>query len=264
MYKGIDKLIRADIVGKNLEFYDEVGSTNDQMYELVAEGAVEGTVIVAESQTHGRGRLDRVWVSPRGVNIYMSVLLRPEIPAGSAQVMTLIASIALHDVIARYVEDGVFIKWPNDLVINNRKTAGVLTEMHADGDKVDFVVLGIGINVNMERREITALNDTDKKANATSLMVETGNEQDRKLIVAELINSLDHWYLQMDKGGGALIRSEWIKRWGAHNKKVRVSKDQHGYSYEGVAKDIEETGLLIIETTGGYIRKVITGDVSII
>src|ERR1700741_2186312 len=148
--ESIRRLLKTETLGKTTYFFEEVGSTNEVAFEIARNGAPEGTVVIADSQTKGRGRLQRKWISPRGVNLYMSVVFRPSIASENAPFLTLVASIALSETIKGTGAD-TLIKWPNDILINRKKVAGVLTAMQPQGDKVDFVIAGIGVNLNMTR-----------------------------------------------------------------------------------------------------------------
>jgi birA, biotin-[acetyl-CoA-carboxylase] ligase region len=168
---SIKKFLKTETLGVAIYCFDEIGSTNEIAFELGKKGAPEGTVVISDSQTRGRGRLRRKWISPPGLNLYMSVIFRPGIPLKDASLLTLISSVAVVECIK--VEGGVaLIKWPNDVLINGKKVSGILTETEAQGDRVDFVIVGIGVNLNMtaeimqREREIA---DT-----ATSLRVRAG------------------------------------------------------------------------------------------
>src|SRR5574341_1887809 len=137
-------MLKTEAIGKIIYSFDEVGSTNEVASELARNGAPEWTIIIADSQSKGKGRLQRRWISPPGVNLYMSVIFRPRIAAKDAPLLTLVASIAVAQAIKNEVDD-TLIKWPNDVLIKGKKVAGVLTGMQSSQDKVDFVIVGIGV-----------------------------------------------------------------------------------------------------------------------
>src|SRR6266852_4394547 len=147
--ESIKELLETETLGKVIYSFEEVSSTNDIAFELGRNGACEGTIVIADSQSGGRGRLGRRWISPPGVNLYTSVIFRSRIAAKDAPVLTLISAISVAEAVRAEGAEGTTIKWPNDLIINVKKVAGILTEMEPTGDEVDFIVVGIGVNLNM-------------------------------------------------------------------------------------------------------------------
>jgi BirA family biotin operon repressor/biotin-[acetyl-CoA-carboxylase] ligase len=205
-------------------------------------GAPHGTLIVADSQTDGRGRLDRKWVSPGGVNIYFSLVLRPEIPLAVAPLVGLAASLA----VARSV--GFHVKWPNDVVdVHGKKAAGVLSEVHTAEGQVDFLILGIGLNVNQTRFD-------PELSNATSLKLHREVDIERVGLLRSIVSSLDAWVPTV-----WLARDRLLGTWQRH-----CSMMGHEVRVEGVtgrAIDLRSDGALLIETLSGQIVPVLTGDV---
>src|SRR5512141_155286 len=181
-------LLNTHDVGHALHWFEEVGSTNDVAKELADEGAAHGEVVVAESQTAGRGRRGRAWASPPGRNLYVSVVLRPELPPSRAAELTLLASVAVCQAV-RQAGVTAGIKWPNDLVSRGRKLAGILTELAADPDRVQWVVLGIGINVNLRLEDLP----DDLRPIATSLAIARGEPVPRTLFAAAVLTALEEW-----------------------------------------------------------------------
>ena len=176
--------------GRSYRYFDEIESTNVEAKALAGSGAPEGTVVIAESQTAGRGRLGRRWTSPAGKGLLLSALLRPELPMSEAHMLTLVAACAAAEAIESLVEVAVTIKWPNDLFIGDRKVGGILLEVAGEQDEVDWVVVGMGVNVNTEYSELpVALRKT-----ATSLKMVTGSPVDRSELLARLLLSLDAHY----------------------------------------------------------------------
>jgi BirA family biotin operon repressor/biotin-[acetyl-CoA-carboxylase] ligase len=255
--ESIKKFLKSETMGKTIYLFEEVGSTNDVAFELARNAVPDGTIVIADSQTKGRGRLQRKWLSLQGLNLYISVIFRPTIQAKDAPLFTLITSIALVETIKN---NGVepSIKWPNDVLINGKKTAGVLTEMQTRAEKVDFVVVGIGINLNMTRetmeKEMEEIAET-----ATSIREETGYEIDRSKFTAELINELQIWYQKFQKEGRHRIIQEWMERWGAINRRVQVKFDEN--AVEGIASGIDENGYLVLKKDDGTNETIVAGDV---
>jgi len=174
-------------LGKPLHYFTEVDSTNLLAFRMAEDGAGEGTTVVAERQFKGKGRLGRVWASPEGVNLYCSIVLRPAIRPTTAPQLTFISVVAVARAIERLCGLTPRIKWPNDLLLNGKKVAGLLNEMSAETDSVNFVILGIGVNLNMRHEQFPA----DLRHPATSLMLEYGQPVDRTLFARFLFEEID-------------------------------------------------------------------------
>lgn len=255
--ESIKRLLKTETLGKVLYLFEEIGSTNEVAFELARNGAPEGTVVIADSQTQGRGRLQRRWISPPGVNLYISVIFRPSIAAKNVPFLTLVASIALAETIKNEGAN-TLIKWPNDILINWKKVAGVLTAMQPRGDEVDFVVVGVGVNLNMTRE--TMKKEMGEVAEiATSLREELGHEIERARFTADLINEIEMWYQRFLKNGKPPIIKEWMRRWGAINRRVQVKFNET--VVEGTASGIDENGYLLIKKDDGTTERIISGDV---
>ena len=253
----IRKHLQAKKVGGQLFVYDEVGSTNDVLRELIAEGsATDGTVVVSDSQTAGRGRLGRRWVSPAGRNLYLSALFRPEISPQESSVFTFLASCALVEVFSGYGVDAE-IKWPNDILVGGKKISGVLTELGASGGAVEYLVIGIGVNLNLPgefiRRE---MEDISEKTTSLSMLL--GEEVGRERFCAELLNALDRFYGEFRRRGTRAIVDTWVGMWGFVGKEISV--DVSGEVVSGVVERVDANGFLYLRTGEGGLRKVITGD----
>jgi len=243
--------LKTKIFGKNIISYDSLSSTMDVAFRSGLEGAQEGTVVCAETQTKGRGRLGRNWTSPKGKGIYMSIILRPSLPPTDVARLTLLGAVAVAEGIQKACGILPKIKWPNDLLINNHKVAGILTEMSAEMDRVRFVVLGVGINVNTP---ISLL-----PSNATSLKVESGKTVSRVLLVQEILSSLEFWYESLKTDGFEPVIAQWKELSLTLGQRVQVI-DPSG-SVEGEAVDLDEHGGLIIRNDSGLRIQRMTGDV---
>lgn len=253
----IKKHLVAETVGQELFVYDEVSSTNDVLRELAAEGKLaDGTVVVSDSQTAGRGRLGRRWVSPAGTNLYLSALFCPEISPQESSVFTFLASCALLDVFSGYGVDAT-IKWPNDILVGGRKISGVLTELATSGDAVDYLVIGIGVNLNLTGEFIhSEMEDVSQKT--TSLSIVLGEDVGRERFCAELINALDRFYGEFRRCGTRVIVDMWVEKWGFAGKEISV--DVSGEIISGVVERVDRNGFLYLRTEDDDLRKVITGD----
>lgn len=261
MQRKLSSLLKTDYLGKVIHYQDKMESTNTTLMELGEKGASEGTVVIADRQTAGRGRLGRSWISPPELNLYISVLFRPEIASTEASLFTLIASIALRELVFKIGIEEAAIKWPNDIEVNGKKVAGVLTEMRPRREVVDFIVVGIGVNINMSREEMNKLMGNVAHI-ATSIKENVGKDLDRAKFAADLLLELEKWHqFYKNKGKSAILR-EWKQRWGDMGKRVRVEFE--GEEYEGTATGIDGHGYLMVQTDNGEINQVIAGDVTVL
>ncbi len=243
--------LKAKYLGKKIIYEDTVSSTMDLAFRLGMEGAVEGTLVCAEGQTKGKGRLGRQWNSPKGKGIYMSVILRPSLPPTEVAQLTLLAAVAVCEAIQRVSGVAASIKWPNDILVENRKLAGILTELSAETDRVRFVVIGIGINVNTSPSVLPP--------HATSLKEESQKKVSRVELLQEILLELENWYERLKKQGFAPVVERWKELSSTLGKRVRLV-DPSG-TIEGEAVDLDKTGRLMIRNDAGLIVSKISGDV---
>lgn len=254
-----DKLLPSEIqhnlktryLGKKIVYEDTVPSTMDVAFRLGMEGAIEGTLVCAEGQTKGKGRLGRQWNSPKGKGIYMSVILRPALPPTEVAQLTLLTAVAVCEAIRRVAGVEARIKWPNDILVEDRKLAGILTELSAETDRVRFVVIGIGINVN------TSLSVLPPQA--TSLKEEAQKKISRVELVQEILVGLENWYERLKRQGFAPVVERWKELSSTLGKRVRLVDP--GGEVEGEAVDLDKTGALMIRNDAGLIVSKIAGDV---
>src|SRR3989337_3675467 len=216
---GIKRGIKTRVMGKEIVVCDEVNSTNDAAMEKGAQGEKEGLVVIADSQLHGKGRLGRTWISPKGVNLYVSILLRPEFPPLQASVLTMMASVAVATAISKTTGLDARIKWPNDILIDQKKVSGILTEMNAEEERIHHVVIGVGINVNMKKEDFPE----GLRMPATSLMESLGKRVDRKELLYSLLESLDSNYEALTTNGVVPMVQEWRRLCSTLHKRVRVN-----------------------------------------
>ena len=246
--------LKTDFVAKRIVYYETIGSTMESAFELGLQGAQEGTVVYAEAQTNGKGRLGRAWSSPKQKGIYLSVLLRPKLRPGDAAKFTFLSSVAVCEAINNVCGLDAQIKWPNDILINQGKVAGILIELNAEAESVKFIVIGIGINVNTNIKNLPI--------NATSLKNETGKQVSRIKLAREILSNLEKWYVVWKQEGFVPIIKRWKELSVTLGKEVRIS--DFGKSVEGTAVDIDEHGGLMIRNGSGIIVKKMTGDVEMI
>jgi BirA family biotin operon repressor/biotin-[acetyl-CoA-carboxylase] ligase len=254
--KALSHCLNTRVIGRELRYWPEVDSTNAMALRLAAEGAVEGTVVVAETQSKGRGRAGKPWYSPPGVNLYLSVILRPAVEVQKAGLLTLISSLAIADAIE--AEGGqAQVKWPNDVLLAGRKVAGVLAELQVLGERVETLVLGIGVNVNVGQDKLDqALGQT--AWGATSLKEVLGREIDRVAFAVTVLGSLDRRYDHFRASEGKAIVQEWKAR-SCLGQRVRIIEP--GRSIDGVTEDIDAAGCLLVRLDDGSLRRVFEGEI---
>lgn len=244
------------VIGHDIRLLPLVDSTNTLAMEFAGQGAPEGTVVLAEQQRGGKGRLGRTWISPRG-NLYLSVILRPGIPTHKAPLLTLLGATAACSAIRKQLDLPAGIKWPNDILLAGKKTGGLLTEMSAEPDRIRHIVLGIGINVNMELSELPP----DIRDLSTSLSTHAGRKIDRTALLRRLLSELDQRYRRFLKSETDVL-DEWRKLNVTLGNRVAV-KAPDG-TFEGLAESIDREGRLIVRMEQGAPRIVASGDVTLL
>ena len=249
--------LRTKIIGVEMEYRPSVDSTNRVAKRLAYHGAEEGTIVVAEEQTGGKGRLERNFFSPRGKGIWFSIILRPKFLAKDAPKCTLMAAVAVAEAMNRFRLKAE-IKWPNDIMFDGRKLVGILTEISGEIGKITYIVVGIGINVNISRDEFPE----ELRPIAASLSEISGKEISRVELLRAVLEEFDKLYLEVNESGFNKI----IKRWKKYNvtlgKEVSVISAGDGKTFTGKAVDLNADGALVVETKKG-LREVYAGDVSI-
>lgn len=244
-------LLKTRIVGSSVLCYEELDSTNSTAFALAEKGAADGTCLIAEHQRGGKGRLGRTWSSPKAQNILLSVVLRPRITAFDAPRVTLAAAVCVARAIERETGLRPRIKWPNDLLLNERKLCGILTEMSAETDRVSFIVVGIGLNVNSD--------PADLPAGSTSLATASGSVLRRAPLVRAILTELDSAYDRIRDGVFDGIATAWEEYSGTTGQ--RVIAHLPGRTIQGAAQGIDADGALWIRTDSGLQERVLTGDV---
>ncbi len=252
----IKSRLRGDI-GREIFFYETIGSTNTVASEIASK-TVEGVVVLADTQSKGKGRLGRFWVSPPGVNIYMSIILKPDIRPKDATLITIMSSIACATALRKVTGLNVTIKWPNDLIIQKKKLCGILTELKTERDKIIFAVAGIGINVNADINKFPE----DVKSIATSLKNETGIVYSRTEIAAETLNEIDRWYKTLKVMDRDTLLHEWKLLSSTLGREIMVVTCQG--TLTGLALDIDSEGMLMIKLSSGEVKRISSGDVTIV
>ncbi len=247
--------LNTTLVGRELVYLPETGSTNDTARRLAAAGAPDGTLVVTDHQTAGRGRLDRHWEAPPGSSLLLSLIFRPGLAPHQVQRLTMTCSLALADAIE--VETGlqVGLKWPNDVVVSGAKVGGLLTEMELKGDRVDYAVVGMGLNVNLDPADLPA----ELLTPATSLSWVLGRQVARLPLLRALLRVVEARYLALQAGQSP--HAEWAERLVTLGQPVTVSAP--GSILEGVAEGVDADGALLVRLADGRLRVVIAGDVTL-
>ncbi|MBQ2136688.1 MAG: biotin--[Selenomonas sp.] len=249
--------LETKTIGCRIICHEEIDSTNNAAKRLAREGAEEGTVVVAESQTGGKGRLERQFFSPKGKGIWFSVVLRPKFLPQEAPKCTLLAAVAVARAMTEFgLKPG--IKWPNDLLYDNKKLVGILTEMSAEMDGINYIVIGIGINVNIAPEEFPE----ELRSVATSLSQMKGANLPRVKFLQAVLRALDDLYAKVQVEGFAPVLKEWRQYSITLGQEVKVIGVRDGEVYYGKAVDIDDEGALLVDTAEGR-QRVLAGDVSI-
>ncbi|RPI32190.1 MAG: biotin--[acetyl-CoA-carboxylase] ligase [Actinomycetota bacterium] len=253
----ITEMTQGSMFGRSFRYYDEIESTNVEAKELARAGAPEGTVVIAELQLAGRGRLGRRWTSPAGKGLLFSVILRPTLPMSRAHMLTIVAAVAAARGIETQTDAAVRIKWPNDLFVGDRKAGGILLEVAGEQDVVEWVIVGIGINVNTEYAELPV----DLRRTAISLKMATGDPVDRSELLARILLALETAYKEAQKHGFDRALSEFRQR--DYLLKRSVSVQTREGSVIGEATGIDNQGALLVQLPHRHVRRFHSGDVTL-
>ncbi len=245
--------LKTNYMGKNVIYETSVTSTQEIAHRLAREGVPEGTLVVAEEQLGGKGRLGRAWHSPIGTGIWMSLILKPKIPPQQAPQLTLLAAVAVIRGITETTELQCEIKWPNDILLNGKKVVGILTEMQADPDQIHSVIIGIGINVNQTSfpKEIQEI--------ATSLKLEKGQEINRAHLMRSIMAEFEKLYELFLSDGFYPIKQMWEAHAVTIGRRI-IARTING-AIEGFAKGITEDGILLLEDSHGRTHKIYSADI---
>jgi BirA family biotin operon repressor/biotin-[acetyl-CoA-carboxylase] ligase len=286
-------------IGNEIVYHETIDSTNTLAMKLAEDGSPHGTVVIADTQMKGKGRLGRTWVSPPKSNIYMSIIIRPDIEPKDATLLTIMAAIACADAIKDKTGLDVKIKWPNDLMVSEKKLGGILAEIKSDPDRIIFAVIGIGINVNVRLKDFPA----DVRVIATSVKEELSTipsipshqgrggmgdifqrgrgvkkvpsppagegegEGDltipsRTIIITEILKELERWYQVLIRKGRKPLLDEWKRLSSTLGKKVKVVAGKDLFT--GVAEDIDKEGMLMLRLSSGMLKKISAGDLTML
>jgi len=253
----IARLGKTKVIGRDIRVFQETTSTNDVVEKLARDGVQEGVVVFAESQTKGRGRLGRKWISPAGKGLWFSILLRPELRPQEATQLTVAAATALWRAIHDETGLSAEIKWPNDILFRGKKVAGILTEMNAELDRVKYLVLGVGVDVNLAPSEFPP----EVRKIATSLRAEMGKAMLRAELATAMLRELDRDYARICGGRFAEVADEWEAHCTTLGRQVTISIGER--RTRGRAESLDDDGALLVRTEHGHLERIIGGDVTL-
>lgn len=254
----LEPFLDTEFIGRNVVYLDSINSTNTYAKKRAEEPFKEGTVVIAEEQSAGKGRLGKHWVSPKGKGIWMSIMLKPDILPADAPKLTIVTAYAVANAILSCCNLDARIKWPNDIIAGGKKLCGILTEMSAEADEIKYVVIGIGINANLDigdfGQEVSSI--------ATSISIESGRNISRKSLVASVLKEFELIYKDFERTGSIkFILDEYKNKSAVLGKEIRIISRKEEIT--GLAIDISEEGHLVVRLDDGSIREVMSGEVSV-
>jgi len=248
------------LLGRCVIYYEQIGSTNDAAKQLADAGEPEGTVVIADEQTAGRGRLARTWHAPPRSSILMSLIVRPELVPAHAPRVTMAIALGARDAIHAATGLSAQIKWPNDLLIDGKKCAGILAESGIVGDQLDYVIVGLGINVNFALAEIIQVSPRNlDSGNATTIAAELGKPFSRVELAQAVLAGIEKYYLRLRAGEN--LRDDFARQLIPLGQTVRA---QTPWGIEtGIAQDVDDDGALLLRRANGSIARLIAGEVTL-
>jgi len=253
----VSRLGPTRVIGRDIRVFQSTTSTNEVVEKLARDGVKEGVVVFAESQTRGRGRLGRKWLSPARKGLWFSVLLRPDLTPLETTRLTVASATALRRAVHSHTGLEAEIKWPNDLLIHGRKTAGILTELSAELDHIKYVILGIGVDVNLSSADFPP----ELRPQATSLKAELGRPVSRPQLAVAILRELDDDYARIGAGRFAELADEWEKHCSTIGRNVAIRAGDR--QIRGRAETLSEEGALLLRTEHGHLERIVGGDVTI-
>ena len=251
----ISKSLTTKWLGRSVHFYPEVDSTNVTAMELAQQDEPEGTVVLADKQLQGRGRGERSWHSPAGVGIYCSIVLRPELSPAKTMLLTLMTAVAIAKAVTRETNLSPCIKWPNDILINDKKVVGILLESKVGASGVEHAIIGFGINVNHTPADLPQ----ELWSTASSLFIEVGEPVDRRELLVKILTEVEYLYEGLQRGDAAIILEEWRHFSATLGRHVSIL--QQGELREGIAVDVTEEGALLVRVEQNSLITVHAGDI---
>jgi len=254
----LEPLLHTVFMGRNVIYLDSTDSTNTYAKKAAEEPFKEGTVIIADEQTAGRGRLGRHWVATKGKGIWMSIILKPDILPSDAPKLTIAAALAVVKALSSCCQLDTRVKWPNDIVSGGKKLCGILTEMSAEADEIKYVIVGIGINANMEVCDF----GPEVSNTATSISIESGKTFSRKAVAASVLYEFEELYKAfVEEGSIRHFLDEYKRKSAVLGKEIRVISKKE--EIIGRAVDISREGQLVVKLADGSVREIMSGEVSV-
>lgn len=253
--KTLERSISTTLIGRPVYYFPEISSTNTYALNLCGKESQDGTLVVANYQTHGRGRHRRAWRAPRGKALLFSLLLSPPPALHGLQLLTIIGAVSVSEAIKHLYGLAVSIKWPNDVLIEGRKVCGILTELTSKRGTARAVVVGIGINVNQKASELPRVAGTP----ATSLLIERGEKTSRLELLARVLERFEHYYGQFRKDQREHVVNQWRRLSSTLGKQLSIQT--HEKSFIGTAVDIEADGGLVVRKDNGFMVKLFSADI---
>ncbi len=264
----IKKYLKTNFIGRNIFYEEKVGSTNLMARELAVKGAKNGTVVIADTQDKGKGRNGKIWTSPKACNIYLSIILKPKFSPETANGVTILAATAAAESIKEISSITPQIKWPNDILVNSKKVSGILTEMSTQNNIIEYIIVGIGINVNLKEEDIYE----DIKNIATSLYIERKNELgqvngnglfiNRNNLIISFLNKFEKYYETFLSTGLSSILQTYQKYFGMIGKDVEINSENH--KIKGQVVGIDSKGALLLKTGENELEKVVSGELTVL
>lgn len=252
--KAITQGLPTKLIGRRVMVYQRLGSTNDKAKRLAEVGEPEGTLVIADEQTAGRGRLQRLWWAPPGTALLMSLIFRPDLAPHQAQRLTMLCSLAICEAITGTTGLAPAVKWPNDVLLRGRKVCGILTELGLKGPRLAYAVVGMGININVDFSEVGELAHT-----ATSLAQELGHEVSRLELLRAILVGIDKRYARLRAGENP--HAEWAARLATLGQRVVVTTPSE--QLRGIAVGVDDDGALFLRDENGRLRRILAGDVTL-
>jgi BirA family biotin operon repressor/biotin-[acetyl-CoA-carboxylase] ligase len=251
------KVLHTSFVRKII-YREAVDSTQNLAISIAGKPDPHGTVVIAEQQKNGRGRMKRKWLSPKG-GLWLSIVLKPSIPTAQVMLMSFVAALAVCDAIRECTKLDVRLKWPNDVMISGKKVAGILLDISAEAEQVNYVVIGIGLNVNVDSSYIASR--LDPGTMITSMLNELGHEESRLVLVRLLLEKLENYYLELESCGPSSILQKWKQRTDMLGKQVLVT--QGGRTIRGVATGLSDDGSLLLRAGDDKEISIVSGDIKV-
>src|SRR5690625_363405 len=248
--------LQTDWLGRKMIHKESIPSTQRIAHELALDGAKHGTIVLADEQTKGKGRVQKSFHSKKGQGIWMSIILRPDIPPYLAPQLTLLTATVLANVMDRYANVTPQIKWPNDVLIDGKKVSGILTEMQAEQDQVLYVIIGVGININQQKSDFPE----EIKERVTSLKMASGQSWDLVPFIQELLQTFEVKYNQFIENGFDPVKNDWENYGFRMNERLEIKTGKE--TWEGLFLGIAEDGALLAEKDTGKIEKIYSGEIS--